>query len=190
MRAVRTAESDPNEARLVAEVAGRDRRAFESLYRLYFGRLARFLDPKLHHAASVEEVINETMLLVWNKAGSFDGSSKVSTWIFGIAYRRALKALARLDLPVEQEADDEADDNALTPDAALTRSEQRRIVGQAIDALPMEQRTVVHLAYFHDMGYDEIARIMDCPANTVKTRMFHARRRLKRLLAGLESELS
>jgi DNA-directed RNA polymerase specialized sigma24 family protein len=104
----------------------------------------------------IEEIVNDTMLVVWQKAHRFDGTSKVSTWIFAIAYRKACKAIKGLDEPV----------------------------GVALDDLPAAQRTVIQLTYHHDMGYADIAEIMDCPVNTVKTRMFHARRRLRLVLAG------
>jgi RNA polymerase sigma factor (sigma-70 family) len=177
-----TTESD--DVRLCARIAEGDRLAFETLYRRYFPRLARFLDRMVRNAPAIEEIVNDTMLVVWQKAGRYDGSSKVSTWIFAIAYRRALKTLQSLDMPVEDDADRQPGADAQEPEQAFTRREVREAIGLALEGLPIEQRVVVNLAYYHELGYGEIAEIMDCPVNTVKTRMFHARRRLKTLLAG------
>jgi RNA polymerase sigma-70 factor (ECF subfamily) len=176
--------TESDDVRLVGCVAEGDRIAFETLYRRYFPRLARFLDRMVRHAPALEEIVNDTMLVVWQKADKYDGSSKVSTWIFAIAYRRALKTLQSLDTPVESDADQTPGEDVHEPEEALTRRQLHDLIGQALDALPVEQRVVVNLTYYHGLGYGEIAEIMDCPVNTVKTRMFHARRRLKTLLAG------
>ncbi|HZX27276.1 MAG TPA: sigma-70 family RNA polymerase sigma factor [Telluria sp.] len=182
--AVRAGRAEANEVRLLAQAERGDRAAFAQLYRAYFPRLARFLDRMSRDGALIEEVINDTMLVVWQKADTFNHTSKVSTWIFAIAYRKALKALAAHDVPVEAEPDDEPGDARLEPERALSRQQLQAQVAQALDALPLAQRTVVNLAYYHDMGYEEIASIMDCPVNTVKTRMFNARQRLRALLGG------
>lgn len=176
----RPSGEEGQEVRLLALVAGGDRLAFQSLYRAYFPRLARFLDRMTRNLTLAEEIINDTMLVVWQKAESFDHSAKVSTWIFAIAYRQALKALRALDEPApDQEMPDE---RRHQPERAMQHRQLQRDLQGALAALPFEQRMVVSLTYFHDMDYKEIAATMDCPVNTVKTRMFHARQRLKQTL--------
>ena len=183
-RAVRAEGSEANEVRLIGQIAGGDRLAFTQLYRAYFPRLTRFLDRMTRKPVLIEEIINDTLLVVWQKAASFNHTSKVSTWVLAIAYRKALKALDALDEPVESDADDSPGAPACQPDIALSLQQLQYNVAQALDALPPLQSAVVNLAYYHGMGYDEIAAIMDCPVNTVKTRMFNARARLRITLAG------
>ena len=171
------------EVRLLEAIAGGERRAFEALYRAYHPRLTRFLDRMTRRPALVEEVLDDTMLVVWRRADRYNGQSKVSTWIFAIAYRTALKALQRLDEPI----DDEAEARASTepgPEQRLGEQQLRALLLRALQTLSAPQRAVVELCYFHGAGYREIAEIVDCPVDTVKTRMFHARRRLKAQLAG------
>lgn len=175
--------SEPTETRLIGRVAAGDLRAFEQLYRAYHGRLTRFLDRMTRRRALVDEVLNDTMLVVWNRSHRFDGSSKVSTWIFAIAYRKALKAL-RQDEAVEDEHRDERPATTAGPEQQAENRQARAQLARALDALSDDHRVVVELTYFHGMGYREIAQIVDCPVDTVKTRMFHARRRLRSLLAG------
>jgi RNA polymerase sigma-70 factor (ECF subfamily) len=173
------------EARLVGRTASGDLQAFEQLYRAYHPRLSRFLDRVMRRPGLVGEVLNDTMLVVWNRAASYDGRSKVSTWIFAIGYRKALKALSRLDEPVDDEGgDDQPAPPEAGPEHRAARSQMCAALAQAVDRLSLEQRAVVHLAYFHGIGCREIGDIVGCPVDTVKTRMFHARRRLKTLLAG------
>jgi RNA polymerase sigma factor (sigma-70 family) len=175
---------DANDARLLSRVADGDRGAFELLYRGYFPRLTRFLNRMTRNLQLIEEIVNDTMLVVWNKAPSFDATCKVSTWVFAIAYRKARKAIDAFDDPVDAEPDLREAEPGCQPELQFELLRRQQAVDSALSVLPLEQRTVVQLTYFHDMGYADIADIMGCPVNTVKTRMFHARRRLARLLAN------
>ena len=123
------------------------------------------------------------MLVVWRKAGTFDRCSKVSTWIIGIALRRRLKALERAgdDVPMV-DPDQIASPAAFGPENRLLEQDLRTRLARALEALSPEHRTVIQLTYFEGCSYREIAAITGCPVDTVKTRMFHARRRLKALL--------
>ena len=167
----------------MARVRARDQGAFEQLYRNYHPRLARFLVNLIHKPHLVEEVLNDTMMVVWDKPDSFRGASKLSTWIFGIAWRKAMKAVRRQDEPVEdKDAEMRASPDA-GPDSQLGQQRAQALLLAAIGRLSPDHRAVVDLTYFHEMGYREIAEIMECPVDTVKTRMFHARRHLKRALS-------
>jgi len=170
--------------RLIERIAAGDLRAFEQFYRAYRVRLGRFLDRMTHRRGLVEELLNDTMLVVWNRSDRFDGSSKVSTWVFAIAYRKALKALQRHDEAVEDETLDERPAADAGPEQEAQTRQLSAQLRRALAALSVDHRAVVELTYFHGMGYREIAQIVDCPVDTVKTRMFHARRRLRGLLAG------
>ena len=173
-----------DEARLIALVRARDVPAFEQLYKAYHGRLTRFLINMTHRPQIVGEVLNDTMMVVWNRIDSYNGTSRLATWIFGIAYRQGMNALRRLDEPVEQDEDCPAEETGASPEAEAGAVQARGKLLAAVGALSPAHRAVVNLAYFHGMGYREIAEIVDCPEDTVKTRMFHARRHLRRALPG------
>jgi RNA polymerase sigma-70 factor (ECF subfamily) len=158
--------------------------AFERLYRIYQPRLSRFVSNLVKRPSIVEEVLDDTMMVVWQTAGSFRGTSKLSTWIFAIAYRKALKARARWPDPVEDDDRDQQVSEDPAPDAELQRSRLHDALVKAMAQLSADQRAVVDLTYFHGLGYRDIADIVGCPIDTVKTRMFHARRRLKQALSG------
>ena len=174
----------PEDLRLFAGVCARELDAFEALYRLYHPRLARFLLNLLHRPQMVEEVLNDTLFVVWERSDMFRGASKLSTWIFAIAYRKAMKALRSLDEPVEDRDADMRLSESDAPDVPFGRHRTQEALLVALAKLSPDHRTVVDLTYFHEMGYREIAAIMDCPVDTVKTRMFHARRHLRRLMDG------
>ena len=179
---------DAEDRRLVACVCAHELAAFESLYRRYHPRLCRFLHRMLRPEHLVEEVLDDTMYVVWKQADRFNGTSKVSTWIFAIAYRKALKALSRHEDPVATTAEDDADhpaaDPSERPEARMSLAQARAAIDSALRALSADQRAAVELTYFHGFSYPEIAQIVDCPTDTVKTRMFHARKRLRTAFGG------
>jgi RNA polymerase sigma-70 factor (ECF subfamily) len=172
------------DAALLTRIAAGDRRAFESLYRAYHARLSRFLFNMTRRPPLVEEVLNDTLFFVWEHPERFNGASRLSTWIFAIAYRKALNALRRQDPPAEDKGAEERPSDEAGPERRLGDSQTRAALRAAMGRLSADHRAVVDLAYFHDMSYQEISEIMACPIDTVKTRMFHARRHLKRSLGG------
>ena len=168
---------------LLGKVVACDTEAIRKLYFLYHRRLVRFLMRFTRHKELAEEVINDTFWVVWRNAGEFRGDSRVSTWIMGIAYRAALKKLRgtrrhSLDaVPIENEP--------LPGPDELDTMETREWIRRAMQRLPIDQRRVLELAYGHGHSCEEIARIVDCPVNTVKARMFLARSKLRVLLPKL-----
>ena len=176
--------SDALDAELIARIAAGDLRAFETLYRAYAARVQRFLGLMTPRRAIVEEALNDTMLVVWKRAASFDGTSRVSTWILAIAYRTMLKAIGRADEPLADPSPDERPGTDAGPEQRHADTQRRAAIWRALEALSDEQRGVLVLTYFHDLPYAEIAQVMGCPVDTVKTRMFHARRRVRALLSG------
>ena len=183
----RAQDAEQIEQTLLAGIVRGVRSDFDLLYRIYYPRLTRFLLRMTGRAALSEELLDDTLLLVWQRAAAFNGTSKVSTWIFGIAYRKALKALSRLDDPVAQDSDAVSEPDPLPGPPALVEQLQRN--QQLIDALAqlsVDHRAVVELCYFQNMDYREIAAVVHCPVDTVKSRMFYARRRLKSLLVDAD----
>ena len=186
--------SELTERALLRAVAAADRGALKRLVALYTPRLFAYVFRMLNEASATEEVVNDTLFEVWRQAGSFRAQSRVSTWIFGIARYRALTAI-RARPPkrsgageLEDEIDfDEMESGDPGPEAAAEQSETRAQVAAALDHLSPPHREVIELTFYHGFTCEEIGDIVGCPANTVKTRMFHARARLRDLLAQTHS---
>lgn len=169
------------ERALLARLPAGDRAALAALYRTYHRRLARFVGRMTRRADIVDEVINDCFWIVWQKAATFRGDARLSTWILGIAYRCALKALRQHG--EEPLADD---DGAWQPaHDPQPEHELRDWVAKGLLKLPVEQRLVLELAYGGGHSVEEIAAIMQCPEGTVKARLFHARTKLRHLLPAL-----
>ncbi|KQV85635.1 RNA polymerase subunit sigma-70 [Rhizobacter sp. Root1221] len=177
------ASDDGTEMDLLRRIAAGDRAALEALYRSYHRRLDRFLGRVTRRADMIEEVINDTFWIVWQKADQFRGDSRVSTWIVGIAYRCVLKTLRQHGGdPLELTEQVEALPSLIDPNAV---HELRDWVAKALDHLPVEQRVALELAYGAGHSLEEIAGIMQCEVSTVKARMHHARVQLRNLLPVL-----
>jgi RNA polymerase sigma-70 factor, ECF subfamily len=173
--------SKERDQELLLAVAGGSRRALEELYLSYHRRLARFLSRFTPRYENVEEIINDTFMVVWQSAKDFRYASQVSTWIIGIAYRRALKSLKSRG---QRQYETVPIENAplVAPDE-LGDAETAEWILLGMQQLPTEQRLALEFAYGHGHSCEEIAEIMECPVNTVKTRMFNARRKLRTILA-------
>ena len=172
------------ELALLDRIRRGDRGAFSELYRLYHPRLYGYLRRLLPNPATAEEVLDDVMLVVWKDARKFRGDAAVSTWVIGIAYRKALTAMRaerRYQAPLDRSADVSA--------VAGVSSHHDELIRAALMQLSPDHRQVVELTYFSGFSYQEIATIVNCPVNTVKTRMFHARRRLKVLLPVLAGQV-
>jgi RNA polymerase sigma-70 factor, ECF subfamily len=171
-----------SDAELLAAVGAGDRRALEDLYVSYHRRLARFLVRFTPRYENAEEIINDTFLVVWQSAKDFRRASQVSTWIFGIAYRTALKSLRRQKNHAAARSLDECPEQAVDP---VLETETRDWLQRGLGQLPLEQRLTLELAYHMGHSLEEIAAITEAPVGTVKARMYHAREKLRQYLPAL-----
>jgi RNA polymerase sigma factor (sigma-70 family) len=173
-------EDDRDDLELIRRVAVQDRQAFGILYNRYAPLVSRYLSFQIRRRELVEETLNDVMMVVWETASRFNGTSKLSTWILGIAHNKALKAWTRVaradraELPEDNRGDVETN----SPEKIVREKELAHLVRRAVDSLPAEQRAVIVLTFYNDLPQAEIAKILGCPVNTVKTRLFHARQRL------------
>jgi RNA polymerase sigma factor (sigma-70 family) len=183
--------SDDPDAALIQSVGAGDHAAFEHLYKRYYPYLFRFILRTTRCLEGIEEIINDVMLVVWRSAANLELTSRTSTWILGIAYRKALKSISRSRrsremLPIEGVEYDLPRDSK----TAMEHLELSDLLTVALQSMSPEHSAVIELAYYHGMHYAEIAEVMDCPEATVKTRMFYARKKLRSVLPGLMGETS
>lgn len=178
----------------IQQIARGDRSAFERLYRQYQRPLYRYFLHFVNSTDVAEELVDDVMVEVWKCAGRFRGKSRPSIWLFGIAHHKAIDALRRRrPPPVELRAVEHVvADNRQSPDAAAIRESVRRDVAAGLASLSAEHRAVVVLTFVLGYSYAEIAHVVGCPVNTVKTRMFYAKRQLREALdrRGVRKEIS
>ena len=172
-----------SDERLVECVAAGDRLAMEILYARHHVRVYRFVLRLVNEAATAEDVTSDVFLDVWKHAGRFEGRSQVSTWMLSIARHKAISALRRrVDEPLDNEIASEISDSADGPEAILQRQNESAVLRQCLMQLSPAHREIIDLVYYHEKSVAEVAEIIGAPQNTVKTRMFHARKRIAALL--------
>lgn len=178
-----------DDGHLLGQIADGDRAAFRVLYERYYRRLFHFIYRITGQVELTEEALNDAMLVVWRSAGSFGGRSRVSTWVLGIAYRRALKLKEKSNIRADRFILDErlANEPVGREQEPINEEILKEWLEAGLRHLSPEQRAVVELTYYHGYSYQEIATIVGCPTNTVKTRMFHARANLRKWLPFLEA---
>ena len=180
----RTGATAQRDDHLIERLRLGDLDAFEAFYKAYRPKLRGFILNIVSNEEAVDEVFDDVMMVVWKKIADFEGRSKLSTWVFSIAYCRALKERSKR---VEVEYTEEVAAPEIVEGEAEREMEAGRTkdrIKAALRKLPSDQGNVVRLAYFEGLSYRDISAIMDCPEDTVKTRMFHARRKLKAALGG------
>ena len=170
-------------------IAEGNREAFSALYRCWQPLLVRYATGLLGgDRAAAEDVVDEALLAVWQQAGRFSGTGSAAGWLRRIVRNKAVDWLRRQReslLPADAMAalaDNLPDPGPSARELAEQHSERAALV-RALGVLSLEHREAIWLCYFEELSIQEIAEIAGCPANTVKTRLFHARRILR------ESEL-
>jgi RNA polymerase sigma-70 factor, ECF subfamily len=180
MRVVR-ASTATQDRELLTRVATGDRAALNELYLGYHARLRRFLSLCLQQD-SIDEVINDTFMVVWRKSGDFRNASQVSTWIIGIAYRTAIREHRRQKRYARWVGLDECPESCVDSTA---QTETWDWLQQGLGNLSRDQQLALQLAYGVGYAVEEIAALTFVPVGTVKTRLFHARNKLRRFLPGI-----
>ena len=168
--------------------------ALKAFYELFESRVYHYALCRLNDSFDAADTLNEVMMEVWKHAGRFEGRSKVSTWLLGITHHKVYDRLRKRGH--SQKHDDIEDhtshltDNALPMERVLSAAQDADLVQRCLQRLSATHREVLHLAFFEDLPYQEIASIAQCPEGTVKTRVFHAKIALKNCLAKADPEMN
>jgi RNA polymerase sigma-70 factor, ECF subfamily len=183
-RAGKAQDHDSSDPALIAKIAAGNRIAMQVLFARHHARVYRFILRLLGSEAAAEDLTSEVFLDVWRQAHRFEARSSVSTWLLAIARYKALSELRRRLQLACDEAAAQASDPADDPEASFAIKHRGEIVRDCLSRLSRRHREVIDLVYYHGKSVQEAAAILGIPGNTVKTRMFHARRTLSELLAA------
>jgi len=174
---------------LLRRIAAGEEAAMAELYKNFENPVYRFILSRMNDPFEAADILNEVMLEVWRGAGRFQGRSAVKSWIFGIARHKTLDRLRSRQRNAaragEEPSEDIADEDAVDPTEAIAATQNAEFVQHCLDKMSAAHREVLHLTFFEDLTYGQIAEIAGCPEGTVKTRMFHAKRAMQHCLAKL-----
>ena len=174
---------------LLKRIAGNDQSAVNALYGRYNVRLYRFILRRVRNEAVADELTNEVFMEIWRNASKFEGRSTPSSWIFAIAHNKSVSYLRKrreegLDDGLAAKIEDMDD----TPEVATQKLDKASAIRRAMEKLSDAHRQVIDLVYYQEMSIREVSDIVGIAQNTVKTRMFHARKNLSVIMrdAGLD----
>ena len=178
----RSLNAEPDESLLKAIAAG-DHRAMRALYGRHNLGVFRFISRLIVDVGEAEDLVSEVFIEVWNQASRFEGRSQVLTWMLAIGRFKALTALGRRrDLELDEAAAELIEDSTDTPEQTIVNQDLSAQLRTCLAQMSREHREVIELFYYREKSVEEVAKIMRTPKNTVKTRVYYARKRLGGLL--------
>ena len=170
---------------LIKQIAGGNKLAMRALFARHQVRVYRFALRIVRDGALAEDVVSEVFIDAWQHAGRYEGRSTVSTWLLGICRHKALTAANRRPTEsIDTETAMNIVDPAHTPEAALGQKDTGAVIRRCLAALSPEHAEMIDLVYYQEKSIKEIVELLGIPENTVKTRMFYARKRLAALVAA------
>jgi RNA polymerase sigma-70 factor (ECF subfamily) len=176
---------------LFQRIRAGDPLALKTLYGRHRVAIYRFALRLTRSEASAEDVVSEVFIDVWRNAAAFAGGSQPKTFLLGVARNKAYSLLRRRrDEELDEQKAAEIEDHADTPEASLQKRNKSEILRACLNRLSAAHREVIDLVYYHDKSIEEVAEIVGAPVGTVKTRMFHARKRLAEFIADAGEDRS
>jgi RNA polymerase sigma-70 factor, ECF subfamily len=173
---------DNSDEALIGKIASGNRLAMQVMFARHHTRVYRFVLRLVGNHALAEDVTSEVFLSVWRQAHRFEARSAATTWLLAIARYKALGELRRRSEASSEEGNVDISDPAADPEAAFEIKHRGEILRRCLTRLSREHREIIDLVYYHEKSVQEVAQIVGIPGNTVKTRMFYARRKLSELL--------
>ena len=168
---------------LVQLIASGDKKALQVLFARHNVRVFRFVLRFLGDESVAEDLVSEVFFDVWRQADRFESRSQVSTWLLAIARNKALSVLRRRTTEeLDEEVAEFIEDPSDNPEVAMQKTQRNAVLQDCLGQLSPAHREIVDLVYYHEKSIDEVAEIIGVPQNTVKTRMFYARKRIAELM--------
>jgi len=178
-----TIEPDEKDRQWLKSIAAGDQSAMREFYNAHEFRVYTYAVNKLNDTHAAYDIVNEVMIAVWKGADKYQAKSKVRSWLLRIAHNKVVDVYRKNGRAEMTELNEKlADEEQVTTLEIVEALENRKYIYECMKRLSDSHREVVHLAFFEDMTYRDVAAVMGCPEGTVKTRMFHARQLLKRCL--------
>lgn len=171
---------------LLQRITAKDEAALRELYAVYGQRLYAYALRLTDNPVVAEDVVQDTLVAVWQSAGHFRGEGRVLAWLLGIVHHTAMKALRHVSQPISDEMEISLSAQVPLPEECLQEQEQSQWVRRGLQNLSVEHRAVLELVFYQGLSLNEVAEVCNCPVGTVKSRLSYARKRLRGILSRQE----
>mgnify|MGYP001364699596 CR=1 FL=1 len=178
-----------NDIALMERIASRKNDDFHQLYLDYGQRMYAYALRITGFPTLAEDVVQDSLLTVWNSARSYEGKSRLSAWLLGIIHHTAMKALRHSTIPIDNDMQSRLVEKSPSPEEQTQSNERSEMIQNYIQKLSPEHRAVLDLVFYQGMTMSEAADICGCPVGTIKSRLSYARAYLKSMLSGVEDVL-
>ena len=170
---------------LMQRIAKSDQRAMQVLFARHNVRVYRFILRIVSNATVAEDLTSDVFLDVWRQADRFEARSQVSTWLLAIARFKALSSLrSRANEQYDEDFVANIEDPSDDPEASMQKNDKAAMLRKCLEQLSPAHREIIDLVYYHEKSVAEVSKIVGVPENTVKTRMFYARKQLAEMLGN------
>ena len=182
---------DTSDAALVEAIASGNKNALQTLYGRHHVKVYRFALRFVRDEGAAEDMVSEVFFDVWRQASRFERRSQVSTWLLAITRNKALSTLRRRsNEQLDEEVAEFIEDPADNPEVTMQKQERSTMLRACLEQLSAAHREIIDLVYYHERTIEEVSEVIGVPVNTVKTRMFYARKRIAELMAARGIERS
>lgn len=173
------------EEKLFIEIAKGNEEAMRQFFMTYSDDVYRYLMSRCSDELIASDILNIVMMTVWNGTSKYEGRSKISTWLIGIARFKLIDHYRKESKHSYDEINDDMSGSYSDCGESLVQKQESTILKTCVDKLVDIQKEIVHLTFYSDMNYQEIAKVIECPVGTVKSRMYHARESMKQCIENL-----
>ena len=172
------------EDELLVRIAQGDRSAMRLLYEKMAPAAQRVAMNYVSDAVEVADIVQNAMLDVWQTAHRFDGRASGRTWVLSITRNKAIDHIRKTRRTVLAEPDEHIPDDTPSPEAMLAAAQESERIKACLSTLSESHRAAIHLAFFEELSYREVAEVENVPESTIKTRIFHAKKLLLRCVTA------
>lgn len=171
---------------LIRRISQEDEAALRELYVRYGQRMYVYALSLTNLPQKADDIVQDTLIVVWQSAGRFRGEGRVLAWLLGIVHHTAMKSLRHSHQPITEAMEELLPALAVSPEERIQAKEQVQSLRRGLESLSAEHRAVLELVFYQGLSLKEVAQVCDCPVGTVKSRLSYARKHLRGILSRQE----
>lgn len=171
---------------LIRRISQEDEAALRELYGRYGQRMYAYALRLTNLPQKAEDVVQDTLIVVWQSSSRFRGEGRVLAWLLGIVHHTAMKSLRHSHQPITEAMEETIPTSLVSPEERIQVKEEVQLLRRGLESLSADHRAVLELVFYQGLNLKEVADVCDCPVGTVKSRLSYARKHLQGILRRQE----